>query len=306
MMRKKRDAEHDDKNLDLFSHSGSAAQRPDEPEIKRLNAPVWTENKARFISLYLYYFVLITKHGTYIDACAGPQDPDHPETWAAKLVLDREPRFLRHFFLFDIKPDQVERLDRLKARQPSKDSKGRKLQREIVVEKGDCNRLIPALLDSGVLRKEATFCLLDQRTFECHWATVEALAHYKEPQDTKIEIFYFLASGWLGRALKETEDDAILAAWWGRDDWANLRSMTGQQILEEMVARFHNELNYRSVKSWPIFDKKTGGRVMYHMLHATDHPEAPTLMARAYNRATRRREPPEQFLLWARENIPGK
>ena len=35
---------------------------------------------------------------------------------------------------------------------------------------------------------------------------------------------------------------------------------------------------------------------MYHMLHATDHKEAPDLMHRAYHQAVARREPPEQFI----------
>ena len=49
---------------------------------------VWTENKARLVARYLYYFELITKHGTYIDGFAGPQDPKRPEAWAAKLVME--------------------------------------------------------------------------------------------------------------------------------------------------------------------------------------------------------------------------
>ncbi len=68
-----------------------------EPKISRLRQPVWTENKAKFIERYLYYFVLITKHGTYIDGFAGPQRPGNPEMWAAKLVLESEPKWLRHF-----------------------------------------------------------------------------------------------------------------------------------------------------------------------------------------------------------------
>jgi len=36
---------------------------------------------------------------------------------------------------------------------------------------------------------------------------------------------------------------------------------------------------------------------MYYMIHATDHPEAPKLMNRAYYKAVEPREPAEQFLL---------
>ena len=31
-------------------------------------AKIWTENKAKLIERYLYYFVLVTKHGTYVEA----------------------------------------------------------------------------------------------------------------------------------------------------------------------------------------------------------------------------------------------
>ena len=36
---------------------------------------------------------------------------------------------------------------------------------------------------------------------------------------------------------------------------------------------------------------------MYYMIHATDHPEAPKLMRRAYSRAVDPLEPIEQFKL---------
>src|ERR1035438_3851583 len=73
--------------------------------------PVWTENKAQFIMRYLRYFVYITKHGTYIDGFAGPQQERETEAWAAKLVLESNPKRLRHFHLCDANPDQIARLD---------------------------------------------------------------------------------------------------------------------------------------------------------------------------------------------------
>ncbi len=52
---------------------------PEDIKLPRLRHPVWTEHKANLIARYLYYFVLITKHGTYIDGFAGPQRPENPE-----------------------------------------------------------------------------------------------------------------------------------------------------------------------------------------------------------------------------------
>jgi hypothetical protein len=34
---------------------------------------------------------------------------------------------------------------------------------------------------------------------------------------------------------------------------------------------------------------------MYYMIHATDHPEAPHLMSRAYEKAIQPKETPEQL-----------
>ena len=41
-----------------------------------------------------------------------------------------------------------------------------------------------------------------------------------------------------------------------------------------------------------------GGRVMYYMIHATDHSEAPNLMNRAYHKAVMPIETAEQMALF--------
>lgn len=284
---------------DPLPFPGGLPERPSpEPLVKRLRHPVWTENKAKLIERYLYYFVLVTHHGTYIDGFAGPQEPDKPETWAAKLVLESEPRWLKHFHLFDNDKNQVEYLRALKSRQPVRDHKGKKIYRDIHIYEGDFNTRVNELLSAGTIKaNEATFCLLDQRTFECHWSTVKALAEYKTQGNNKIELFYFLPIGWLGRALAAIQNEKILKDWWGRDDWSELRNMREQQRVEGFVERFVKELNYKSVKPWPIFERQSGGRIMYYMIHATDHPVAPGLMFRAYERAVQPKEPFEQLPL---------
>jgi hypothetical protein len=55
---------------------------------------------------------------------------------------------------------------------------------------GDFNRRVDTVLCPEWLRPtEATFCLLDQHTFECEWATVRRLADYKRESEYKIELF---------------------------------------------------------------------------------------------------------------------
>ena len=249
-----------------------------EPQIKQLPYPIWTENKANLIAKYIFLFELITKHGTYIDGFAGPQRPDRPEMWSAKLVLDIEPKWLRHFYLFEKSKAGYDLLKFLEASQPAT------TDREVRVFRGDFNFKVDIILNSkSIGEKEATFCLLDQRTFECHWSTVRKLAAYKTARSNKFELFYFLAGWWYRRAITAVKHDAILRNWWGRNDWQDLREKRLLDVKDEMVARFKSELGYASAKAWPILDKS--GRDMYFMIHATDYLGAPALMERAYSEA---------------------
>src|SRR5712671_4892577 len=88
-----------------------------EKKFKERN-PIWTGCKAKLIERYLFYFVQITHSGTYIDAFAGPQETEKHEMWSAKLVMESNPRWLRNFFLFEIKSSQVELLRQLRDGQP--------------------------------------------------------------------------------------------------------------------------------------------------------------------------------------------
>jgi three-Cys-motif partner protein len=293
------DAQDRGTQSDLFGPAERVGQdaTPKEPELRRIQSPVWTDNKALLIMHYLHYFVLLTKHGTYIDGFAGPQGECETESWAAKLVLASEPRWIRHFHLCDEKRSQIGRLTELKNSQPARDTKGRKLNRKIHIYHGDFNSKVDEILGGATItEKEASFCLLDQRTFECWWQSIEKLASYKK-SGNKIEIFYFLANGWLERALAAQKNTDVLERWWGRSDWTQLRQMSREERRDALVARLKHEMHYKSVKAWPIFERENGGAIMYYMIHATDHPEAPKFMSRAYRCAVLPLEPIEQLSL---------
>jgi three-Cys-motif partner protein len=259
-----------------------------EPQVRPIRNPIWTENKAKLIERYLYYFVLITKHGCYIDGFAGPQEPERPEMWSAKLVLDITPKFLRNFHLFETDHAKIVALEGLKREHAD---------RAVEVYHGDFNEHVIKLLDSGHIgQKEATFCLLDQRTFECEWESLRALAAYK-PTGYKIELFYFLANGWLDRALAAQQDEEVLGRWWGGTGWSVLRGMNPHDRAALVASRIKSELGYTSVKPWPIFQRAVGGNIMYFMVHATDHRAAPGLMSRAYDQAIGPREDPDQLTM---------
>ena len=206
-----------------------------------------------------------------------PEKLTEPLLWA-ELVLEIEPQWLRHFYLFEKSKAGCGLLKFLKASQvATKD-------REIEIFCGDFNVKVDSILSSGRIgEKEATFCLLDQRTFECHWSTAKKLARYKTTKSNKFELFYFLAGWWYRRAVTAVKRDSVLENWWGRNDWPDLRQKKLPAVKDEMVARFKSELGYASAKAWPILDK--AGRDMYFMIHATDYLGAPALMQRAYSEA---------------------
>jgi three-Cys-motif partner protein len=241
--------------------------------IGTLDKPIWTETKSQLIRDYLRLFLFITKHGTYIDGFAAPQYENHQHAWAAKLVLEMQPYWLRNFFLCDLKRERLRELV---------DAQPQVKNRKIEIHHGNFNDWVPAVLNSGVVTdREATFALLDQRTTECEWRTVEALANHKKG-DTKVELFYFFPTGWVGRTIDAQKNTEVLDRWWGDGTWKQLRGIKSNQASEIMAHRFQ-ELGYLDVKAWPITKQEKGqGRVMYHMIHATDHPEAPKLMFRAY------------------------
>jgi three-Cys-motif partner protein len=257
---------------------------PPRVKIKRLNHCLWTAHKAQLIQCYLDYFVYITRCGTYIDGFAGPQDPTQLDSWSAKRVLESQvrPKRIRNFFLFDADPAQIQRLEQMRSGLPPLPLNNR---RRVEITQGDFNDKVVEFLGHGEIPIEPTFCLLDQRTFECRWSTVEALARYK-PKGSKIELFYFLPIAWLDRAFSATSKPESLdsiAAWWGRDDWPSLRNLKKCDRASVFTQRFL-DLGYADVKPWPIYNEEGSSRIMYYMIHATDHQEAPVLMRRAYER----------------------
>jgi len=257
--------------------------------------PIWTEHKAKLIERYLYYFVLITHHGTYIDGFAGPQESEMPEMWAAKLVLESQPRWLQRFHLCELSRKSFGALETMCAAQPPRNKEKREPKRTIDLYRGDFNEKVEEILSGeNIPPKQAAFALLDQRTFECHWATVKKLAQHKAPH--KIELFYFLPAFWFHRAFSETKDKTVIERWWGKRDWPQLYDMSDQNRADQLCNRFRRELGYRHAVAWPIYSREDGeGRIKYHMVHATDHDEAPKLMNRAYARALQIKEPPEQL-----------
>lgn len=254
---------------------------------------VWTENKAQLIARYLRYFVFITKHGAYIDGFAAPKDPSNPASWAAKLVVESEPKFLRQFFWCELDPTRANFLHELERQQPPS-----RPSRKYQVHVGDFNRSVNNILASGLITdKTATFCLIDQFMCECEWSTLQKLAGHKSQGHNKIELFYFLGVGWLSRGLSGfTRNVEIPEKWWGRSDWQHLQKLGATKLQMAFESRFKQELGYRHVYSFPIYEHEgQGGKHMFTMIHASDHDEAPRLMQRAYRNVMLPLESEEQL-----------
>jgi len=264
-------------------------------QVKTPERPVWTENKSLLIERYLKLFLFITKNGVYIDGFAGPQRHANLDMWCAARVMKIQPYWLKHHYLFELADKSIPCLRNLIDELTVIRSKG------FVAEifHGDVNVELPILFDRNVIRdKSACFCLLDQRTFECHWSTVKRIAGYKK-DGNKIEILYFLANGWLDRSLvATTRNKDKLEKWWGRPDYMHLRGMSGIERAKLMAKRFSEELGYSFVDPWAIYRSRSSRRVMYYLIHATDHPEAPKLMSRAYRQAVDDTIPAQQMELF--------
>lgn len=249
------------------------------PDSGFTKPPDQSNAKSKLIASYISKFQLVTKGGLYIDGFAAPQSRDHEEAWTARRVLEVKPPRLRTFWLCDMEARGLLQLRRLKDQHHRNPS-----SRRVFVMEGDFNQTVKGLLKNDRLRrKSAIFALLDQRNTECHWATVQALA--ARAGRTKIELLYFLGTSWLHRSLSASSRDQRLSEidrWWGGRGWTELKDLPQVLVVKRVADRFAAELGYQFVKAYPITLDEDGSKVAFHLIHASDHPDAPKLMDRSF------------------------
>lgn len=253
-------------------------------KFKQLDGAIWTRRKALLIQTYLRLFVRITFRGTYIDAFAGPQE-EHQEatTWAARRVWEFDPgpklRRIDKFELFEENKQSIEFIRNMLSQTPTN-------KRTVHVHRGDSNILLPERLLASPVKGPA-FCLLDQRSDECNWNTVRAVASHKKGE-MKIEVFYFVMAGWLDRyrsGIADRNRDEKFQKWWGHPEFSALEKASPERAAELFADRFKNELGYAFAYPYPIYDNispSEKGVVKFYMIHATDHPDATELMRRSF------------------------
>ncbi|MBR9841174.1 MAG: three-Cys-motif partner protein TcmP [Rhodobacteraceae bacterium] len=249
------------------------------PKSLELRPPAQTDSKSRLIAEYLQNFLMVTRGGLYIDGFAAPQKRDREDAWTARRVLEISPPRLRCHWLCDMDPEGVAQLRQLRDKHHNP-----KKQRRVFVYEGDFNRIVKQILRSDRLtRKAAIFALLDQRTAECHWETVRALA--ARTGRHKIEQLYFFPTSWIHRSIKTSirpERLSEIDNWWGGDGWRKLADISQTEAVKCMAQRFVDELGYPYVNFHPIFQDDKGKKTAFHLIHASSHPDAPKLMSRAY------------------------
>lgn len=130
---------------------------------------------------------------------------------------------------------------------------------------------------------------------------MQTVASHKGNQGgNKIETFYFLAQGWIDRAIKSWKKDvqARSKRWWSRDDVFEFLQLKSNERGTTMAKRFKDELGYKYVYPFPIQKEGISGRIMFWMIHASDHLRAPVLMWQAYRHigAGRRLNDPDEQL----------
>lgn len=244
--------------------------------------PIQSEDKSKLIADYLANFQRVTHGGLYIDGFAGPQKLSHTSAWTARRVLEITPPRLRRFWLCEMDTAGLGHLQQLKRKHHMTYSSSRRVH----VMEGDFNKTIHMILKSPAMtQKTAIFALLDQRTTECHWSSVQAIAARRGR--FKIEIMYFLGVSWLHRSLKTSSTPQRLAEinnWWGGADWPEYLELSQLHFGQMFADRFTQELGYRFVIMYPVYQDRAGSRVSFFLIHASDHPEAPKLMGRSYVR----------------------
>ena len=263
---------------DLFGPVPPAPKPDKKPAAPvQLSGRLWTGQKSRLIAEYLHRFLHVTKSGTYLDLFAGPQNEAYDEDWSIKRVIERrdEGPNIRYFAACDNSAQQIERLEQLRATYVNRPF-------TFNIYHGDANKQITKMLQEAPTNLP-TFCLIDQRTFECDWATVKSIAEYKAGDKFKIEIFYFLAEAWLDRAWKSRSDDERLTSWWGSNDFLKFFQQRNVYRAHELKQRLIDEFQYKYVEPWSIHKQGDRGRTMYYMIHASDHHRATRLMSEAYN-----------------------
>lgn len=262
----------------------------------------WTLNKLDVFELYLKLYRRVAGGGAFIDAFAG----------TGLGISARSKSSQRDgSSMIAAKSDAFSRLDLIEKDAQYIDTLGSTIRalptrqiNKIKIHHGDCNIIIPQLLNSDKLdASRPCFALLDQESTQLDWHTIERLAEWKiyeppatmtgRPKMCKVELWILFNSHQVIYRLwphdrnkypKSRSPETLDRVFGSRDGWWDL--WKNQRPASMLVTRFADQLRalgYQYVLPQQINDPNSG-RPQYHMLHATDHPSAIEFMRWAKRR----------------------
>lgn len=260
----------------------------------------WTMRKLDVLSAYLRMYRRIAGGGTYLDGFAGSGHAtiDGRMTNGSALRAVESGAF-RNLHFIEKNPATHEHLrEAVEALSESDRAKVHLFPRP-----ADCNDAISDLLTAGAIDKDRPcFAFLDPDSTELSWTTVQGLAGYKpyvpppkgsaRPESCKVELWILVnthhAMGRLmpaDRIKHKTPPHAHVLdhVMGGRDAWWDLwlREWGGPGMMAHRYAeRLQSELGYRFAHHQLVHDPETN-RPQYYMVHASDHPNAHSLMRSA-------------------------
>ena len=289
------DAVLDDLVVESESRRAIPTARDLATEVREFHG--WTLDKLEVFEKYLKLYRRVAGGGAFIDAFAGTgrgsssKNGQHFDCDGSSLIAAKSGAFAS-LDLIEKDPVHVvaltDAVGTLSARQSNR----------VRVHPGDCNILIPKLLNGGLLAEaRPCFAFLDQESTQLDWRTIEILADWKtyeppsaesgRPKTCKVELWILFNSYQAIYRLWPTDRsrfpesfspqtlDRILGgreAWWDLWEGKHPASVLLQRFAERLYG-----LGYQYVVPQLIRDP-ADGRPHYHMIHATDHPSAISFM----------------------------
>lgn len=286
--------------------------RPRESAVEVREFGGWTLDKLEVLSAYLRMYRRVAGSGSYIDGFAGEGHAmiNGNATMGSPLRAASSGAF-RDLFLFE-----QHRATHAKLKGAINALSEKQRVHLHIAEPGDMNQLLPDLLASGdVSVDKPCFAFLDPDSTQLAWQTVTILSEYKtyikprdherSPQRCKVELWILLNTYQALARLFPSDRTRHTAppfaakldfvfgnreAWW--DLWERPTSNVNS-LATRYSDRLRSELGYQWVRHQLVNDPTTG-RPMYHMIHASDHPAAYSLM-RSAMRGRMKNETPLPF-----------
>lgn len=257
----------------------------------------WTLNKLEVFENYLKMYRQVAGGGTFIDAFAGTglgattRAGKRGHRDGSSLIAAKSGAFSS---LHLIEEDS----QNFRTLESTINTLSRRGFDKIHTHNDDCNNIIPTLLSGDELDPtRPCFALLDQDSTQLDWDTIVSLATWKSyeppeigtsrPKTCKVELWILFNTHqaiyrlWPHDRQKYPESlspDTLDRVFGGRAAWWDL--WEDHEPASALVVRFTQQLRdlgYEYVVP-QLFNDRFTGRPQYHMLHATDHPSAVSLM----------------------------